>query len=71
MNPLFYVIGLITLNLVKYKSIICVDSKNYKPTMKDLDLNRLKNLNETILKEHYTNMKICLSYWYSVLSIKL
>ena len=62
MNPLFYVIGLITLNLIKYKSIICVDSKNYKPTMKDLDLNRLKNLNETILKEHYTNMKICLSY---------
>ena len=62
MNPLFYVIGLITLNLVKYKSIICVDSKNYKPTIKDLDLNRLKNLNETILKEHHTNMKVCLSY---------
>ena len=62
MNPLFYVIGLITLNLVKYKSIICVDSKNYKPTIKDLDLNRLKSLNETILKAHHTNMKVCLSY---------
>jgi len=62
MNPLFYVIGLITLNLIKYKSIICVDSKNYKPTIQDLDLNRLKNLNETILKKHHTNMKVCLSY---------